>query len=73
MISSFAEDQSVIKSANGNKAVTYGYTKTTQYVDENGAPVSVEIVKSGVPVTVSYVRDGDRYIAQRVIVHKVRR
>ena len=35
--------------------------------------VSVEVVKSGVPVTVSYVRDGDRYIAQRVIVHTIRR
>ena len=72
-ISSFTKDEFVTTSPTSNKPVTYGYSKTTQYVDENGAPVSIEIVKSGVPVTVSYVRDGDRYIAQRVIVHTVRR
>ena len=31
-------------------------------------PVAVEVVRSGVPVTVTYIRDGDGYIAQRVIV-----
>ena len=66
-ISSFTPEQFVIKSTTG--PVTYRYSKTTQYADENGAPVSVEIVKSGVPVTVSYVREGDGFIAQRVIVH----
>lgn len=66
-ISSFNPDQFVIKSETG--PVTYRYSKTTQYVDEAGAPVAVEIVKSGVPVTVSYVREGDGFIAQRVIVH----
>ena len=72
-ISSFTKDEFVTTSPTNDKPVTYGYSKTTQYVDENGAPVSVEIVKSGVPVTVSYVRDGDRFIAQRVIVRTVRR
>ena len=72
-ISSFANGEFVTTSPASERPVTYSYTKTTQYVDEDGAPVSVEIVKSGVPVTVSYVRDGDRYIAQRVIVHRVRR
>ncbi len=72
-ISSFTKDEIVTTSPGSKKPVTYVYTKTTQYVDENGAPVSMEIVRSGVPVTVSYVRDGDRYIAQRVIVHTVRR
>ena len=72
-VSAFTQDHFVVKSPTGDQPMTYGYSKTTQYVDENGRPVSVEIVKSGVPVTVSYVRDGDRYIAQRVIVHTVRR
>ena len=50
--------------------VTYSASKTTTYVDEAGAPVSVETVRSGVPVTVHYVKEGDRMIANRVIVHK---
>lgn len=72
-ISSFTKDEFVTTSPTSDRPVTYVYTKTTQYVDENGAPVSMEVVKSGVPVTVSYVRDGDRYIAQRVIVRTTRR
>ena len=73
IISSFTPEQFVIKSARSESPVTYRYSKTTQYVDDNGAPVSVEIVKSGAPVTVSYIREGDGFIAQRVIVHTVRR
>jgi len=49
--------------------VSYTYSKTTTYVDENGNPVSVETVRSGVPVTVYYTQDGDRMLASKVIVH----
>jgi len=52
--------------------VTYRHSKTTQYVDEERAPVSVEVVRSGAPVTVHYIREGDGFVAQRVIVHKRR-
>jgi hypothetical protein len=41
-----------------------------EHVDENGKPVSVETVKSGVPVTVYFTREGDRMNATRVIVRK---
>lgn len=50
--------------------VSYSYSKTTTYVDENGNPVSVETVKSGAPVTVYYTRDGDRMIASKVVVRR---
>ncbi len=50
--------------------VTYHYTKSTTYVDEAGAPVSVETVKSGLPVTVYYTKSGDDMIASKVIVRK---
>jgi hypothetical protein len=40
-------------------------------VDENGNPVSVDVVKSGVPVTVYYTQDGDRMIASKVVVRKI--
>ena len=50
--------------------MSYSYTKTTTYVDENGNPVSTEIVKSGVPVTVYYLQDGTRMVATKVVVRK---
>ncbi len=39
-------------------------------MDGKGKPVSVETVKSGVPVTVYFTREGDRMNATRVIVRK---
>jgi hypothetical protein len=68
-ISDFGNDTIVVRGEN-TAPVTYRYTKTTTYVDDAGAPVSVETVKSGLPVTVHYIRDGDRVVADRVIVHR---
>jgi len=48
----------------------YRYSKTTTYVDETGAPVSMETVKSGLPVTVYYTKDGDNMVASKVVVRK---
>ena len=69
-ISEFSPDTIVIRSESAPEPVRYSYTKTTTYVDESGAPVSLELVKSGLPVTVHYIKQGDRMIANRVIVHK---
>jgi hypothetical protein len=41
-----------------------------EHVDGNGKPLSVETVKSGVPVTVYFTRKGDLMNATRVIVRK---
>jgi len=60
---------SVITVTSGGAPVSYTYSKTTTYVDENGNPVSVETVRSGVPVTVYYSQDGTRMLASKVIVH----
>ena len=62
---------SMITVNNGGAPVSYTYSKTTTYVDENGNPVSVETVRSGVPVTVYYSQDGTRMLASKVIVHSV--
>ena len=60
----------MIRSATSPDPVRYSYSKTTTYVDETGAPVSIETVKSGLPVTVYYVKVGDRMMASKVIVRK---
>lgn len=69
-ISEFSPDSFVIKTETSPDPVHYTYTKTTTYVDENGAPVSMETVKSGVPVTVYYMKDGDNMVASKVVVRK---
>ena len=70
-ISEFSPEAIVIKTETSPEPIRYTYTKTTTYVDENGAPVSMAIVKSGLPVTVFYVKDGDQMVASKVIVRKV--
>src|ERR1022692_397223 len=69
-ISQFSPDTIVIKTTTSADPVSYSYTKTTTYVDENGNPVSSETVKSGLPVTVYYDKEGDRMVATKVVVRK---
>lgn len=69
-ISELNPDTIVVRSATSSSPMRYSSTKSTTYVDETGAPVSVETVKSGLPVTVYYTRDGDRLIADKVMVRK---
>jgi hypothetical protein len=70
-VSEFSPDTIVIRSESSPEPIRYSYSKTTTYVDETGAPVSMETVRSGLPVTVSYIREGDRLVANRVIVRRV--
>ena len=69
-ISEFNRETIVIKTTTSPEPIRYTYTKTTTYVDETGAPVSMDIVRSGLPVTVFYTKDGDKMIVSKVIVKK---
>ncbi|MEI9898181.1 MAG: hypothetical protein WDN28_31075 [Chthoniobacter sp.] len=60
----------VIRTQESAVPIRYSVSKSVVYVDEAGNPVAREIVKTGVPVTVRYVREGDRMIVNRVIVHQ---
>ncbi len=70
-VSEFSPSVITVTSGTSPAPVSYTYSKTTTYVDENGNPVSVETVRSGVPVTVYYSQDGDRMLASKVVVHNV--
>ena len=70
VISNFGPKTFFIRTEASPDPVSYSYTKTTSYVDETGAPVSMETVKSGLPVTVYYVHNGDQMVASKVIVRK---
>jgi hypothetical protein len=69
-ISEFGPDEMIVRSETLPEPIRYGVSKTTTYVDEDGVPVAVEQVKTGVPVTVEYSRVGDRLVARRVIVRR---
>lgn len=69
-ISEFGPETIIIRSETSPEPIHYSYSKTTTYVDEAGAPVSIETVKSGLPVTVYYVKVGDKMVASKVIVRK---
>lgn len=71
-ISEFSPDTIVVRTEAAPEPIRYTYTKTTTYVDEAGQPVSMALVKSGLPVTVYYVKQGDKMVASKVIVRKVK-
>ncbi len=69
-ISEFGRGRILIKTEASPDPLDYSYTKTTTYIDENGAPVSIETVKSGLPVTVFYTKAGNVLVASKVIVRR---
>lgn len=70
-ITEFAPGSAIsVRTESSSSPVRYVVGDSVTYVDEAGAPVSAEIIKSGVPVTVHYVKEGDRMVARKVIVKK---
>lgn len=69
-ISEFSSETIILNNEKSKQPMTYGYSKTTTYVDEAGNPVDVSMVKSGVPVTVHYTKSGEKLEATKVIVRK---
>ena len=69
-ISEFGPQRIVIKTTSSSDPLRYTYSKTTTYVDEDGKPVSIQTVKSGLPVTVYYTKVGNTLMATKVIVRK---
>ena len=48
----------------------YSVTKQTTIVDESGAPVSVERISPGSPLSVQYTGTGDHLVASRIVVQR---
>lgn len=69
-ITQFEPGMFSIRTETSTAPVRYTYTKSTTYVDETGAPVSMETVRSGLPVTVYYDRSGDDMVARKVVVRR---
>jgi hypothetical protein len=69
-VGTITPDTLMMDASAGTEPVRYLRTSRTVYVDETGAPISADLVRTGAPVTVHYSRDADRYIADRVIVRR---
>lgn len=69
-ISEVNPDTIVVRSESSPNPVVYTYTKKTNYINERGEPVSIETVKSGLPVTVYYTSNGNQMVADKVLVHE---
>jgi hypothetical protein len=57
----------VFKSETATPPVVYNYTKETVFVDGQGKVVSQETIRNS-PVTIDYIKEGDRSIVRRVVV-----
>lgn len=60
----------VVKSESGSAPLRYTVTKQTTIVDESGAPVSIERISPGSPLSIQYTGTGDRVVASRIIVQR---
>lgn len=69
-ITEFRPGQTIVLRSSGADPITYATSSSTVYVDESGTPVAVENIAPGVPVTVHYVKEGDRMLANRVVVNR---
>jgi len=60
----------VVRRETNPAPLRYVVTKQTTIVDEAGAPVALERIPAGNPLSIQYTGTGDRLIASRIIVQK---
>jgi hypothetical protein len=60
----------VVRSETNPAPLRYIVTKQTTIVDESGAPVAIEQVRAGSPLSVQYTSTGDRLVASRIVVQR---
>lgn len=60
----------IVREESSSTPIRYAVTERTTFVDEAGTPLVAEKITSGMPITVHYVREGDRMLASRVVVRK---
>jgi hypothetical protein len=58
----------VINSETDHAPLRYVVTKQTTIVDETGAPIAIEKISPGSPLSVQYTTEGDRLVASRIVV-----
>ncbi len=69
-VTEWGPDRVIIRQQGAADPVPYAFARRVEYVDEAGVPVAREVITRDVPVTVRYVREGDRMLVDRVVVHR---
>jgi len=69
-VTEYGPDRVIIRQRDGVEPVPYAFARSVEYVDDVGAPVTREVITRDTPVTVRYVREGDRMLVNRVVVHR---
>jgi hypothetical protein len=60
----------VVRGETNAAPLRYVVTKQTTVVDEAGAPVALERIPAGSPLSIQYTGTGDRLVASRIIIQK---
>jgi hypothetical protein len=60
----------VVRSESGSSPLRYSVTKQTMIVDEAGAPVAIDRISPGSPLSIQYTGSGDQLVASRVVVQR---
>ena len=60
----------VVKTESGAAPLRYTVTKQTTVVDESGAPVAVDHISAGSPLSIQYTGTGDHLVASRIVVQR---
>jgi hypothetical protein len=62
--------ETVVVRGEAASPLRYSVTKQTTIVDETGAPVAIERISPGSPLSVQYSGTGDHLVASRIVVQK---
>src|SRR5437868_5756767 len=60
----------VVKTESASAPLRYVVNKQTTIVDETGAPVAIERIAPGSPLSIQYTGTGDRLVASRIVVQR---
>lgn len=60
----------VVRTESGSNPLRYSVTKQTTIVDETGAPVAIDRISPGSPLSIQYTGSGERLVASRVVVRR---
>lgn len=62
--------KTVVVRTEASSPLRYVVTKQTTIVDETGAPVTIEKISAGSPLSIEYTGTGENLVASRIIVQK---
>jgi len=60
----------VVKTETSSAPLRYVVSKQTTIVDESGAPVAIERISPGSPLSIQYTGTGEQLVASRIVVQK---